>query len=147
MYANFNVVCDMIIIKKLLSTTHYCSRVRTLNMMIAICLLTAVLDLRFHRYTHMCVCVLMSRVYNNNTNIQDLDELESVLASVIASSLIRGYVNHEHRKLVLAIDNPFPRNFILVTKIAAERDEYMAKLLEDKAITAAAQDEQRMEDT
>jgi hypothetical protein len=92
----------------------------------------------------VCRVTLSTTIY---TNIQDLDELESVLASVIACSLIRGYVNHEHRKLVLAIDNPFPRNFILVTKIATERDEYMAKLLEDKALAAAAQDEQRMKDT
>jgi hypothetical protein len=101
-----------------------------------------------HIYIYVCVDgATLCTTTNDNTNIQDLDELESVLASVIACSLIRGYVNHEHRKLVLAIDNPFPQNFILQPKIAAERDEYMAKLLEDKVIAAAAQDEQRMEDT
>lgn len=38
----------------------------------------------------------------------DLDELEFLLANLIANSMIKGYISHEQRMLVLSPDQAFP---------------------------------------
>ncbi len=38
----------------------------------------------------------------------DADELECLMANLIANGLVKGYVSHEHRMLVVRKENPFP---------------------------------------
>jgi hypothetical protein len=38
----------------------------------------------------------------------DLDELEFLLANLIANSLIKGYISHDLRMLVLPLNDAFP---------------------------------------
>lgn len=38
----------------------------------------------------------------------DMDELECILANLIYMGLIKGYISHENRLLVLAKQDPFP---------------------------------------
>jgi len=39
----------------------------------------------------------------------DLDELEFLLSNLFANSLIKGYLSHEERMLVLPNENAFPK--------------------------------------
>ena len=38
----------------------------------------------------------------------DVDEIECVLANLIYSGYIKGYISHQHAKLVVAKGNAFP---------------------------------------
>ena len=38
----------------------------------------------------------------------DLDEVECILANLIYKKLIKGYISHEHKKVVFSPKDPFP---------------------------------------
>ena len=38
----------------------------------------------------------------------ELDEVECVLATLIASGFMKGYISHQHSKVVLSLKNAFP---------------------------------------
>lgn len=46
-------------------------------------------------------------VYLGQTDV-DLDETECIVANLIYSGKIKGYISHQHRKLVVSKQNPFP---------------------------------------
>ena len=39
----------------------------------------------------------------------DMDETECLVANLIYEGKMRGYISHQHKKLVIAKQNPFPR--------------------------------------
>lgn len=46
-------------------------------------------------------------VYLENT-VVDLDEIECIVANLIYEGKIKGYISHQHRKVVVSKQNPFP---------------------------------------
>jgi hypothetical protein len=51
----------------------------------------------FHRFFH--------------TKVEDIDtdETQCIVAHLIDKSFIRGYISHQHQKLVVSKQNPFPK--------------------------------------
>ena len=65
--------------------------------------------LRFSRY--LFATMITDKVAGDKALVveSDLDEVECLVANLIYLGLIRGYLSHERRTLVLANKNPFPR--------------------------------------
>lgn len=52
---------------------------------------------------------LLSAFEMQGINDVDMDEVECIVANLIFEGKIKGYISHQHKKLVISKQNPFPR--------------------------------------
>lgn len=52
---------------------------------------------------------LLSALEMQGINDVDMDEVECIVANLIFEGKIKGYISHQHKKLVISKQNPFPR--------------------------------------
>lgn len=52
---------------------------------------------------------LLSALEMQGIDDVDMDEVECIVANLIFEGKIKGYISHQHKKLVISKQNPFPR--------------------------------------
>ncbi|XP_012137754.1 PCI domain-containing protein 2 isoform X3 [Megachile rotundata] len=52
---------------------------------------------------------LLSALQMHEIHDVDMDEVECIVANLIYEGKIKGYISHQHKKLVISKQNPFPR--------------------------------------
>lgn len=52
---------------------------------------------------------LLSALEMHGIDDVDMDEVECIVANLIYEGKIKGYISHQHKKLVISKQNPFPR--------------------------------------
>ena len=51
----------------------------------------------------------MSFVNFQGEDIVDIDETQCIVANLIFEGKMKGYISHQHQKVVVSKQNPFPR--------------------------------------